>query len=114
MRAFEIVTGFNYSQKQLVIANTMAEAEKAFLKEYPYTTIKEIKLDATYVIIAEKNKYRKNAFEIVTKSKYDQKHLIIADTIAAAEMAFMKEYPGDTIKEIKLDATYVIIAGENE
>ena len=55
-KAYSILTGFNYSQKHIVIAKNMAEAEKLFLEQYPNITIKEIKLDAEYVTLPKEIK----------------------------------------------------------
>ena len=53
MKVYDILSAFNYSQTYSVVAESMAEAEKAFLAEYPGTIILEIKLHAKYVLIAE-------------------------------------------------------------
>lgn len=53
MKVYDIQTGYNYSQVHSVVANNMADAEKAYLAEYPYNTIKEIKLHSEYVLIAK-------------------------------------------------------------
>ena len=51
MRAFRISTGFGDSQNNLVIADTMAEAERIFNGKYWPTTIKSIELYSNYVQI---------------------------------------------------------------
>ena len=51
MKVFDILTPFNYSQKNCVVAEDMATAEELFLKAYPGIKILEIKLHAEYVII---------------------------------------------------------------
>jgi hypothetical protein len=51
MKVFDVLTPFNYSQKNCVVAEDMATAEELFLKEYPGIKILEIKLHAEYVII---------------------------------------------------------------
>ena len=52
-KAYQICTLYNYSQKNIVIAQNMAEAERLFLKKYPNTTIGKIVLDAEYVILPD-------------------------------------------------------------
>ena len=51
MKVFDILTPYNYSQKSCVVADNMAQAETLFLKEYPNTTILEIKKHSDYVIV---------------------------------------------------------------
>ena len=51
MKVFDILTPYNYSKKCCVVAEDMAMAEKLFLKEYPDTTILEIKLHSEEVIV---------------------------------------------------------------
>lgn len=53
MKVFDVLTPYNYSQKSCVVADSIAEAEKLFLQEYPDTKILEIKLHAEYVIVQE-------------------------------------------------------------
>ena len=53
IKAFQVCTPYNYSQKNLVVAESMAEAEILFLKKYPNTTILKILLDAEYVILPD-------------------------------------------------------------
>ena len=49
MQAYKIQTPYNYSQKHLVICDSMAEAEKIFMEKYPECKIIEITLEAEYV-----------------------------------------------------------------
>ena len=51
MNVYDILTPFNYSQTSCVVAESMAEAERLFKKEYPYIKILEIKLHSEYVIV---------------------------------------------------------------
>ena len=51
LKAYDIQTSYNYSQKTCVVAESIADAERLFLKEYPNTEILEIKLHAVYVIV---------------------------------------------------------------
>jgi len=51
MNVYKILTVFNYSQTHCVVAESMAEAEKMFLAEYPHTTINGIELISEYVIV---------------------------------------------------------------
>ena len=53
MKVFDILTPFNYSQTHSVVAESMAKAEETFLKEYPFTEIKEIRLHSVYVQIQD-------------------------------------------------------------
>lgn len=55
MRAFEIVTSYTFSQKHLVICDTMAEAERIFEKRYPGAKIIQIKLDSEHVETKDAN-----------------------------------------------------------
>jgi hypothetical protein len=47
---YNILTPWNYSQTKCVVAENMAEAERLFLKKYPYTKILKIELYSEYVI----------------------------------------------------------------
>ena len=51
MKVFDIVTDYTFSQIHCVVAESMAEAEKLYNKEYPDSVIKEIKLYSEYVLI---------------------------------------------------------------
>jgi hypothetical protein len=51
MKAFRVTTGFNDYQNHLVIADTMAEAERIFNSKYWPTTILSIELYSNYVQI---------------------------------------------------------------
>ena len=51
MKVYDVLTPHNYSQKTCVVAESIASAEKAFLRKYPYTTILKIELHAEYVIV---------------------------------------------------------------
>lgn len=48
MKVYDIDPGY---QTHCVVAESMAEAERVFLKKYPYNTIKEIRLHSEYVQI---------------------------------------------------------------
>jgi len=51
MKAFRVLTGFGDYQNHLVIADSMAEAERIFRGKYWPTTIKAIELYSDYVQI---------------------------------------------------------------
>jgi len=55
MKVYDILTPYNYSQKSCVVAQNMATAETLFKKEYPNTTILEIKLHSDYVVVRNPN-----------------------------------------------------------
>ena len=56
MNAYEIKTPYNRSQKHIVVAGSMASAEKVFLDAYPNTKINSILLDAAYVLVESEDK----------------------------------------------------------
>lgn len=53
MKAYNILTPYNYSQTNCVVADSMGEAEEIFKKAYPYTTITKIELYSDYVLVKE-------------------------------------------------------------
>lgn len=53
MNSYIVKTPYNHHQKHIVIAETMCQAEKAFLEKYGWSTkIDCIELDAEYVLLA--------------------------------------------------------------
>jgi len=51
MKAYKIVTPFNYSQTHIVVAENIGKAEEVFLEEYSPITIETIELVSEYVQI---------------------------------------------------------------
>jgi len=49
MKAYKVLTPYNYSQTCLVIADNMGEAEKIFNEKYKFTTIISIECISDYV-----------------------------------------------------------------
>ena len=49
-------------------------------------------------------------YDIVTPFNYSQTHSVVAANAGDAEKAFLREYPGTKILEIKMHAEYVIVA----
>jgi hypothetical protein len=56
MNVYEVTTAFSSRDRQMVVANSMAEAEKLFNDKYWPTEILEIKLISSYVIVKGDNK----------------------------------------------------------
>lgn len=54
MKAYSVLTPFNYSQKSIVVAESMGKAEEAFRAAYPGIKIVSIELVSEYVIISGK------------------------------------------------------------
>lgn len=54
MKVYDILTPFNYSQKSCVVADSIGKAEELFLKQYPNTTILEIRKHSDYVLVQVK------------------------------------------------------------
>ena len=54
------------------------------------------------------------AYEVKTEGCYSQKHLVIAENFAQAETYFERDYPTSRIREITLDAVYVVLPKEKE
>lgn len=55
MNAYKIMTEFDHVQLHLVIANSLGEAEKIWMEEYPDTQIKSIEFMTEYVLIPRGN-----------------------------------------------------------
>ena len=51
MKVFDIQTGYNYSQRHCVVADSMADAERIFNAKYWPTDIRSIELHSEYVQI---------------------------------------------------------------
>ena len=52
LKVYDIETGYGDWQTHSVVAESMADAEAAYLKRYKYSTIRKIALHSEYVILA--------------------------------------------------------------
>lgn len=56
MKAYKIVTPFNYSQTHIVVADDIGKAEEVFTERYGDVKIISIELIAEYVEVQEEGK----------------------------------------------------------
>jgi hypothetical protein len=63
MKVFDIQTAYTSAQTHSVVAESMSEAEKIFLRKYPSTEIKQIQLHSEYVLIQDTSHIRNNKEE---------------------------------------------------